>query len=241
MSHQPIVLFDFDGIIITQKALEYTASIFLKNSFYNWKNIEKLRLIDLARMFEEADSKNRIKALLGIIKVYKQYIPRLWKRILFFMKFRRAYPKYEKYETLKPDLEEILTKFKEHNFILGIVSNTSKIRLNHFGEKFNLTKYFSVFISRDDTPYRKPSAFPIFAALNIIKKKFDISIENNNVYYVGDLPHDIQCAKNAKVASIALLSGHGTKEGLENSDPSFIIKDLKDLLEINSFKKFLLD
>jgi HAD superfamily hydrolase (TIGR01549 family) len=241
MSHQPIVLFDFDGIIITQKALEYTASIFLKKSFYNWRNIENLRLIDLARMFEEADSKNRIKALLRIIKVYKQFIPSLWKRILFFIKFRRTYPKYEKYETLKSNLEEVLIKLKEHNIILGIVSNTSRNRLDLFIEKFNLTKYFSVFISRDDTPYRKPNAYPIYAALRIIKKKFNISIENINVYYVGDLPHDIQCAKNAEVNSIALLSGHGSKDSLENSNPSFIIKDLKDLLEIELFKKFLLD
>ena len=58
MSHQPIILFDFDGIIITQKSLEYTASFFLKKRFYNWKNIENLRLIDFARIFEEADSKN---------------------------------------------------------------------------------------------------------------------------------------------------------------------------------------
>jgi HAD superfamily hydrolase (TIGR01549 family) len=241
MSHSPIVLFDFDGVIITQKALEYTASIFLKKGFYKWRNIEKLRRIDLARMFEEADSKNRIKALLRIIKVYKQFIPSLWKRVLFFIKFRRTFPKYEKYETLKPNLEEVLTKFKEHNFISGIVSNTSKNRLERFIEKFELTKYFSVFISRDDTPYRKPSAFPIYAALKIIKRKFNISIENNNVYYVGDLPHDIQCAKNAGVRSIALLSGHGSKDSLENSHPTFIFEDVKDLLEVEVFKKFLLD
>ena len=241
MSHKPIVLFDFDGIIITQKALEYTASIFLKKSFYNWRNIENLRLIDLARMFEEADSKNRVKALLTIIKVYKQFIPSLWKRVLFFIKFRRTYPKFEKYETLNANLEDVLTKFKEHNFILGIVSNTSRNRLDHFSEKFNLTQYFSVLISRDDTPYRKPNAYPIYAALKILKRKFNISIENINVYYVGDLPHDIQCAKNAEVKSIALLSGHGTKEGLETSNPTFILKDIKDILEIESFKKFLLD
>ena len=173
--------------------------------------------------------------------MYKQFIPSLWKRVLFFIKFRRTYPKFEKYETLNANLEDVLTKFKEHNFILGIVSNTSRNRLDHFSEKFNLTQYFSVLISRDDTPYRKPNAYPIYAALKILKRKFNISIENINVYYVGDLPHDIQCAKNAEVKSIALLSGHGTKEGLETSNPTFILKDIKDILEIESFKKFLLD
>jgi HAD superfamily hydrolase (TIGR01549 family) len=241
MSHQPIILFDFDGIIITQKSLEYTASLFLKKRFYNWKNTENLRLIDFARIFEEADSKNRIKALIKIIKIYKRYIPSLWKRLLFFVKFRRTYPKYEVYETLKPNLEEALSKLKKSNFILGVVSNTRRERMNRFIEKFSLDNFFSVFISRDDTQYRKPNPIPIYAALNLIKKKFKISIGKEDVYYIGDLPHDIQCAKNAEINSIALLSGHGTKKGLNNSNPTFLIQDIKDILEIEPFKKFLLD
>ncbi|MHA2281359.1 MAG: HAD family hydrolase [Promethearchaeota archaeon] len=241
MSHQPIILFDFDGIIITQKSLEYTASFFLKKRFYNWKNIENLRLIDFARVFEEADSKNRIKALFKIVKIYKRYIPSLWKRLLFFIKFKRTYPKYEEYETLKPNLEEVLIKLKRSNFILGIVSNTRRERMKNFSEKFNLDRFFSVFISRDDTPYRKPDPYPIYAALREIKKGLKISIEKENVYYIGDLPHDIQCAKNAKINSIALLSGHGTMRSLDNSNPSFLIQDITEILEIEPFKKFLLD
>ncbi|MHA2471909.1 MAG: HAD family hydrolase [Promethearchaeota archaeon] len=241
MSHQPVVLFDFDGVIITQKSLEYTASIFLKKSFYDWKNTDNLRFIDLARMFEEADSKNKIKALLRIINVYKPYIPSLWKRIMFFLKFRRTFPKYENYETLKPNLESVLTKLKKKGFVLGIVSNTSGSRLDRFRKKLELDKYFSIYISRDDSPYRKPNPFPIYVALKEIKNSLNISINKELVYYIGDLPPDIQCAKNAEVNSIALLSGHGTQESLENSNPSFIIKDIKNILEIEPIKKFLLD
>ena len=241
MSHQPIILFDFDGIIITQKSLEYTASLFLKKRFYKWKNTERLRLIDFARIFEEADSRNKIKALFKIIKIYKSYIPSLWKRLLFFIKFRRTYPKYEEYETLKPNLEEVLIKLKKSNFILGIVSSTRRERMNRFIEKFSLENFFSVFISRDDTPYRKPDPYPIYAALRQIKEKFKTSIEKENVYYIGDLPHDIQCAKNANINSIALLSGHGTVRSLNDSNPTFLIQDIKNVLEIEPFKKFLLD
>lgn len=241
MSHQPIILFDFDGIIITQKSLEYTALKFLKTSFYNWRNVENLRLIDLARIFEEADSKNRIKALLKIIKIYKRYIPSLWKRVLFFIKFRRTYPKFEIYEKLKPNLEEVLKKLKSKNFILGIVSNTRGVRMNRFIEKFNLKRFFSVFISRSDTPFRKPDPYPIYAALKVIKKDFKISIQKERVFYIGDLPHDIQCAKNAEVNSIASLSGHGTEKSLRNSRPTFLIQDIKEILELEPFKKFLLD
>ncbi|MFX1356342.1 MAG: hypothetical protein ACFFA8_03580, partial [Promethearchaeota archaeon] len=109
MSDLPILLFDFDGVVITQKALEFTALKLIRKKFYKWKNLRNMRLIDFARLFEESDSKNRIKALIRVYKAYKKYIPSRWRRILFFFKFRRTYPKYEIYETLKPNFENILT------------------------------------------------------------------------------------------------------------------------------------
>ncbi|MFW9819352.1 MAG: HAD family hydrolase [Candidatus Thorarchaeota archaeon] len=241
MSHPPILLFDFDGVIITQKSLEDTASKLIKNKFYKWKNIENMRLIDFARLFEESDSKNRLLALRQINKVYKPFIPSIWRRNLFFIKFRRKYPKLEKFETLKPDLDQVLNHLKMHSFQLGIVTNTSKQRLEFFRKKLNLDRFFSVFISRDDSHDRKPSPYPIITALTKFKKILNYSINKDNVYYIGDLPADIECAKNANVKSIALLSGHGTKESLEKSDPTYLLQNIKSILEIEPFKKFLLN
>ncbi len=241
MLDSPILLFDFDGVILTQKALEYTALIKLRLKFYRWQNIDDLRLIDLARIFEQSDSSNRIKALIRIYKNFKKYIPSKWRRVIFFIKFRRMYPKYEKYETLKPNLKEILLKLKEHDVPLGVVSNTSKKRLNHFIDKFKLDDYFSVFISRDDTPYRKPDPYPVHLALNLIKKKHNITIDKTQVYLIGDLPSDIMSANNAKIKSIAILNGHGTKEDLENTKPTHVLEDISNLLELEPIKKFLLN
>lgn len=241
MSSLPIFLFDFDGVVITQKALEYAGLMFKNDSFFQWKNIEKLRLIDFARLFEVSDSTNRIKAFMRIIKVYRPYIPRLWRRIIFFIKFRRFYPNYEKYETLKPDLGEVLLKFKEKGFLLGIVSGTSRNRLNFYRYRLNLDKFFSLFISRQDYPYRKPDPISILTALKQFKKKFNLTIDKRNIFYIGDLPHDIECAKNAGINSIAVLSGHGTIKSLEDSKPTYLISEIKNLLEIEDFKKFLID
>ncbi|MFW9827301.1 MAG: HAD family hydrolase [Candidatus Thorarchaeota archaeon] len=241
MSHPPIILFDFDGVIITQKSLEYTASKLIKKELFRWKNIEKMRLIDFARLFEESDSKNKLAALKQINQVYKPFIPSIWRRNLFFIKFRRSYPKLEKYETLKLHLKSVLKKLQKSGFILGIVSNTSKERLERFRKRLNLDQYFSVFISRNDSPFRKPHSYPIIIALNHIKKLIKTSINRDNVYYIGDLPADIECAKNAGIHSIALLSGHGTKIDLEKANPTFLLPDIKDMLQIDQFKKFLLD
>lgn len=237
----PILLFDFDGVVITQKALEYTALLQLRNKFYKWKNTQNLRLIDLARLFEEADSKSRYKALIRAYKVYKRFIPSRWRRLIFFLIFKRSYPKYEIYENLKPNLEEILIRFKQAGIPLGIVSNTSGKRLDFFRQTLSLDRYFSAYISRDDTPYRKPHPYPIFSILIKIKRKYKFSIDLNSVYLIGDLPTDIQSAKNAHIKSIALLSGHGTKHDLEKANPTLILPDIKNILDIDLFKKFLLD
>ncbi|MFX1363354.1 MAG: HAD family hydrolase [Promethearchaeota archaeon] len=241
MSLPPIILFDFDGVIITQKSLEYTALHYLRKKFYKWQNTKNLRLIDLARLFEESDSKNKLVAFYQINKVFQHIIPSIVRRNLFFIKFRRMYPKYEKYEKLKPYLEEVLIKLKKNNFVLGIVSNTSKRRLDFFRQKLNLDNFFSFYVTRDDTPFRKPSPYPIMIALKKIKKNLNYSINKENVFYIGDLPADIECAKNAQIKSIALLSGHGTFEGLKNSGPTLLLHDIKNILEIEEFKKFLLD
>ena len=71
MPHPPILLFDFDGVVLTQKALEFAALFYKQKKFYNWKNIEQLRLIDFARLFEESDSSNRLKAIYQAFKAYK--------------------------------------------------------------------------------------------------------------------------------------------------------------------------
>ncbi|MFX1498169.1 MAG: HAD family hydrolase [Promethearchaeota archaeon] len=241
MLNPPILLFDFDGVIITQKALEYTALKLLKSKFYKFKNIRELRLIDIARLFEEADEKNRIKALIRVYKSYKRYIPSKWKRIIFFFKFKRTYPQYEKYETLKPNMENILKKLKANKIPMGIVSNTSTNRLNFFRSLLNLDKFFSVYISRDNSSYRKPNPYPIILALEQIKTIYNYSIKKNNVYFVGDLPADIETAKNAGIKSIALLSGHGAKKDLEESNPTVILESIEFLLEFEPIKKFLLN
>ncbi len=241
MSHPPILLFDFDGVVITQKALEFTALLYKRKSFYKWENTKHLRLIDFARLFEQSDSDNRFKAIYQAYKSYRTYIPNRLRRILFFIKFRRTYPKYEIYETLKPNLKNILEKLKLIKVPLGIVSNTKGSRLLFFKEHLDLDKYFSAFISRDDSPYRKPHPYPIIKILTQLKQRYHFSIDKNNIYFVGDLPSDILCAHNAGIKSIALLSGHGSELGLKKVNPTYLLQDITKLIEIEPFKKLLLD
>lgn len=241
MPHPPIVLFDFDGVVITHTSLELAALKQLKNKWYKWQNIEKMRLIDFARILEQSDSENKFKAYKNLFKNYRKIIPNPLKIIIFFIRFRLQYPKLEKiYETLKPNLENVLKILKENNIPTGIVSNTQKKRLAFFTEKFNLSQYFAVIMSRSDAPSRKPNPLPILLALKTIKNTYGFSkIEKSRVYFIGDLPTDIKCAKNAGINSIAILSGHGLKKDLERENPSIILENSQQLLEIEMIKKYL--
>ncbi|MFO8017976.1 MAG: HAD family hydrolase [Promethearchaeia archaeon] len=229
-----ICLFDFDGVLLTQRALEYTALKLLKNDFYQWTNVEDLRLIDFAKMFEEADSKGSRSSLINIYRAYKPYIPSRWRRLVFFYVFSRNYRKYEKiYETLKPGLRNVLTSLKEHHILLGIVSNTSRDRLDYFAEKFNLHNYFSVLISRDDVLFRKPHKYPILLAIHKIVRKHNLqSVSKDHIYFVGDLPSDIQSANHAGIKSVAVLSGHGSREELFKTNPDYSIKSIHGLKKL---------
>ena len=135
----------------------------------------------------------------------------------------------------------ILNELKKCGVVFGIVLNTSGERLDFFRKKLNLDSYFSAFVSSDDTPLRKPHGYPVFVALQQIKQNLKVPIDKTKVFLIGDLPTDIECANNAGIISIALLSGHGTKNGLEKANPSIILREIKDIIEIDPFKKLLLD
>lgn len=239
-----IILFDFDGCVITQRALEYTALILLRKKGYGWKNTSKMNLIDFARLFEESDSNSKYIAMRNLYKTYKTFIPNRVKRLLFFIEFSRYYQFYEPYyEELKPNLREILIKLKKCDVPLAIASNTGRERIEFFREKLGLDKYFDVYLSREDYPdWKKPHPYPIILALAKLKRKLGLGqINKSKVFYIGDLPSDIQSANAAGVNSIALLSGHGRKRDLEKQNPTYTIRDIADLQSLNPFKKFLLN
>lgn len=130
-------------------------------------------------------------------------------------------------------------KILQKKFLLFIITNQSGIAKGIFSEDKFLwfNDYFNkilihqdIMIKRiyccphmkeDDCICRKPH--PYF----IIQAKKDYNVDLKNSYVIGDHPHDVEMAYNAKAHSIYLLSGHGKKhraELLVKSD--FIANDL---------------
>jgi phosphoglycolate phosphatase len=81
----------------------------------------------------------------------------------------------------------------------------SQILLEHFG----LMHYFKVLIGREHVENPKPHQEPILKAL----KSFES--DEKDIWMIGDTKLDLLCASNAKIKSIAVLSGYDTFDTLK--------------------------
>jgi phosphoglycolate phosphatase len=95
-----------------------------------------------------------------------------------------------------PGIYDILDFLKSQNIQLGLASNGLGKGYGHdILEKFDLEKYFSVTLFREDMPRSKPYPDPILTALNRLPTQPG---PNDVVWYIGDRRKDILAALAAR-------------------------------------------
>lgn len=126
------------------------------------------------------------------------------------------------YETV----EETLEFLKNKNIKLGIV--TSRMRNSTLSalEKFNIKKYFDVFVCADDVEKHKPDKEPLIKAINELKSTTE------NTLYVGDSKFDIECALNAGVTPVLAGWQHGSKELIEKYNVKYVLEKMYDITNL---------
>jgi pyrophosphatase PpaX len=154
-------------------------------------------------------------------------------------------------EALDPDrVDELVDVYSAHNIglhselqpcrgILGVVETlhaegrllavvTAKRRATlalAFEVLPELGRWFDVCIGAEDTRRHKPHPDPLLAAL----ARVDETPEN--AVYVGDSPFDVQAAKAAGVASIAVTWGTiHDRARLEREEPDAVVETAEELL-----------
>ena len=88
-----------------------------------------------------------------------------------------------------------------------------------------LGRYFAVTVGAEDTERHKPHPDPLLCALE------RLDADAADAVYVGDSPFDVQAAKSAGTASIAVTWGgiHG-RERLEHEHPDAVVDTVEELL-----------
>jgi len=122
-----------------------------------------------------------------------------------------------------PHVRSTLVKLKEKNLVLGIVSDAPRMRAWLRLAEMNMTHYFDVVITLDDTGLLKPNRMPFEKALKKLKFK------PNEILFVGDNPErDILGAKQAGMKTCLAKYGQQVFSGKVKAD--YEIKDVNELL-----------
>ncbi len=129
-----------------------------------------------------------------------------------------------KYAKIIDGVRNTLIKLKK-NYEIAVLSNTSHNSIIALlkGAKLD-KKLFDLLIGNDDVEKSKPWPDEILKAEKLLHHKAK--------FMVGDSIYDVIAGKKAKVKTIAVLSGRYTKKELNKHKPDYVIKEIKDILEI---------
>lgn len=206
--NKKIILFDLDGTLID--STEAILESFLKTLMhYNIdlkgreEEIESLIGMTLSDMFLHFGIQNH--QIQECIKIYREYYREV------FLEKTHLLPK------VKETIENIPNSYK-----MAVVTSKSRLFSEQILEKLGLLQYFFTIIGIEDVKEPKPSAEPIFKALE--KIDHDLS----KVYMVGDTSFDMQAAKNAGIKGIGVSGRYQKNLSLHTQ---FVFENIEDALK----------
>lgn len=112
-----------------------------------------------------------------------------------------------------PGVKETLQRLKEAGYKMAVVSADDQQSMNLFLDKFELSSYFDLVITSDNTHYQKPQK----ALIDEIVSKLNVTA--SEVVMVGDTEMDVMLGRNGQVKKvIGVLSGSGDRQDLRDAD-----------------------
>lgn len=133
-------------------------------------------------------------------------------------------------------IEQVLEFSAAHQDIINVISTGNCevgawLKLKHAGidHYFEHGGFGCSFTEREDL---------VGYIINDIEKKYKVFFDRKNVIVIGDTPHDITSGKHHDTTTVAVLTGHYSRDVLQGYDPTFIIEnfscisDIIDILEV---------
>ncbi len=110
---------------------------------------------------------------------------------------------------LVPGAQETLQAFQRHQIKIAILTNDNRPVAEYLLDKFGLSIYVDLLITRDEAPHMKPST----EGLEVILKHFDKTPAQT--LFIGDSTIDVMTAKKLGIRCIARRSKLRTEEELQ--------------------------
>lgn len=215
-----LLLFDIDGTLIRSAGAGRRA---LNRAFQQVYGVEN--------GFDEVDMMGRTDPLIlaEVLETYK--LPRDEKQEARFQAVYFDYLEEEMKVPHKdmrfcPGILQLLDGLKTcPDTILGLLTGNWRrgayIKLRRFG----IEDRFAFGAFADDAPLRT-DLVPIAVERCWLKKRVRVPAED--VYVIGDTPHDVMCAKPHGASTIAVATGIHSLSELEASDPDYFFENFED-------------
>ncbi|MFD1417945.1 HAD family hydrolase [Companilactobacillus keshanensis] len=139
-------------------------------------------------------------------------------------KWRIIIADYANYSTVFDGMEKLFFNLNNADLNLGIITSKTHQELKNDFDRFNLNKYFDIFVTASDTKKHKPNPDPIYKALDLLHAT------PGNSIYIGDSIYDMKCAHNADVPFA--LATWGAKDNPEFKNAEYKLSTPDSLMKI---------
>ncbi len=124
-------------------------------------------------------------------------------------------------------IAEALAYAADHDDILNVISTGNCevgawLKLKHAGidHYFDHGGFGCGFTEREDL---------VGQIIQDVERTYQVTFDTKNIFVIGDTPHDITSGQRHDATTIAVLTGHYSKEQLLAYRPTYIIKDFTKL------------
>lgn len=204
------ILFDLDGTLLNTRDLIYRSFVY---TFAHFRPEIVLTDEDLDSFFGPS--------LRQTFSKYSDDLDEINQMIAYYREFNVK--NHDEMVTCFPGAKAVINKLHKKGYKLGVVSSKKTDLVEHGLDLFKLLDKMLIVIGEEDVTNPKPDPEGI---LNALKQ-----LDSKKALYVGDAVNDIKAGKAAGIDTAGVIYS-SRKEEIIAACPTYVIKDLNDLINI---------
>ncbi len=207
------IFFDFDGTLAnTTAGIVATVAATLREMNRSMPNEEDIRGV-IGLPLDAA-----LQQLGGLDDLDKEEATRIYKRL---------FPTYEaQLVTIFPGVPETLAALHRRGIRMAVCTSRDLSSLRIIMDKHGLTPYFEHLATADDHLTPKPAPHMVQHLLHTMH------LQPGDAWVVGDTTFDIDMGNSAGCRTVAVTYGNHSRERLLGSNPTRLVEDFHELLEL---------
>ena len=206
------VLFDFDGTLVDTTEMIHQSMKHATSSVLGREDIPRETLLanvgrPLPRQMELIDAENAELLLEAYRSHHEQHHDALIREF--------------------PGVEESLARLGSAGIKVAVVTSKRRLSVEMALKNFpGLRNVVDRFVTLEDTTEHKPNPEPLLRALELL------GVPKERAAYVGDSPFDVEAAKAAGLANVAVSWGAFSEDRLREAEPDHLVTDIRSAVDV---------